>query len=100
MHLVIPSSLQQLLVGATLEHSQPGRLGSQVYRFHRSDGTKFYVKAGEGYAAKDLDAERERLQWLDGKLPVPKIYAYDARENSFVLVLSEVPGIGSDSSSE
>ena len=49
-----------------------GRLGTHIER--RGDT---FFKSGEGEAAKDLAAERERLVWLAGKLPVPRVLAFD-----------------------
>lgn len=48
---------------------------NQVYRIKTREDLYFF-KIG-----KELDNESERLVWLDGRLPVPKIIAYRQAEN-------------------
>ncbi len=57
-----------------------------VYRFHVSV-KNYFLKIGSGLAK-----ERERLEWLDGKLPVPKVISFTHIEDKDALLLSAIEG--------
>jgi len=42
---------------------------------------------------EDLAAERDRLAWLQGRLPVPEVLHYTEHEGHAFLLLSEVQGL-------
>ncbi len=60
---------------------------STVYRLRSPKGI-YFLKVGS-----DLDKERERLKWLDGKLPVPKIVGFTHMEDKDLLLLSAIEGV-------
>lgn len=59
---------------------------SNVYRLQFSN-TNYFLKIGLG-----LEKERERLEWLNGKLPVPKVVDFIHINNKDALLLSEIEG--------
>ena len=66
---------------------------SQVYRCVSAGSPTFYLKT-----ATNLGTERDRLRWLEGRLPVPRVVAYaQGRGQDFVL-LTEMPGAPADCS--
>jgi kanamycin kinase/aminoglycoside 3'-phosphotransferase-2 len=77
---------------SSVEHFVKGRLGTDIYRCLQNDGSRMYVKTGTGMAAHDLIAERDRLEWLVGKLPVPAILGFQTDQDRVTLMLSELEG--------
>lgn len=59
---------------------------STVYKINTSNG-EYFLKIAE-----DLTAERDRLNWLEGKLPVPKVISFARIEDKDVLLLSAIEG--------
>jgi aminoglycoside phosphotransferase len=85
---------------ATVLQVQRGRLGSTIRRL-RLNGREWYLKEGEGEAAGDLVAEQRRLEWLQGRLPVPEVHRLpDGDDHTVRLLLSAVPGDPSQESPE
>ncbi|HZR38895.1 MAG TPA: APH(3') family aminoglycoside O-phosphotransferase [Ktedonobacteraceae bacterium] len=64
-----------------------GRSGTRVFRV--KDG---YLKINLLTASHSLQAEKERLQWLQGRLPVPQVYYYGRDAAHEYLLLSAIPG--------
>ncbi len=62
-----------------------------VYRAVRPGYPTLFVKVGTS-----LRPELERLSWLNGKLPIPRIVAYSTLEEQEYLLLTEVPGVPAD----
>ncbi len=66
----------------TEEHSGQ----SKVFRFHVPAGS-YFLKIGIG-----LRKERKKLEWLDGKLPIPKIIGFKKIKDKDALLLSAIEG--------
>ncbi len=60
---------------------------SDVYRIQTSTGN-YFIKI----SLKSLEKERERLEWLKGKLPVPKVIGFTHINDKDVLLLSAIEG--------
>ncbi len=60
---------------------------SAVYQLDAPRG-KYFLKIGSGLAS-----ERERLEWLDKKLPVPKVIGFINIDGKDVLLLSVIEGM-------
>lgn len=86
----LPAELRPLLNNADWQPVTIGRSGMHV--FHVKDG---YLKAAaQGpTTTKQLQAEMERLRWLQGQLPIPQIYYYGSSAAFEYLYLSEIPGV-------
>ena len=92
----IPPDLQALLVGASWYTVSSGESGARVFRIVRLDGSACYLKVADAlWQREELLAEKERLQWLQGRLPVPEVYAFSADNERSFLLLSEIPGLES-----
>jgi kanamycin kinase len=59
---------------------------SNVYHLQVPNGD-YFLKIG-----KELSKERERLEWLENKLPVPKVIGFTTIENKDALLLSAIEG--------
>jgi len=59
---------------------------SDVYRLHTQRGT-FFLKIG-----KKLSREKDKLEWLQGKVSVPKVVAFMVIDDTEALLLSGIEG--------
>ncbi len=59
---------------------------SKVFKLHAASGN-YFLKIGAG-----LEKERERLEWLNGKLPVPKVVGSAKIDDKDILLLSAIEG--------
>ena len=59
---------------------------SKVFKLHAASGN-YFLKIGAG-----LEKERERLEWLNGILPVPKVVGFTKIEDKDILLLSAIEG--------
>jgi aminoglycoside 3'-phosphotransferase II len=88
----LPDELRQIIGDATVIEDETGESGTQVFRLETSNDV-YYLKIGDELHAQTLRDERVRIEWLQGKLPVPQIsyfgYAADGRTH---LLLTEMPG--------
>ncbi|MDQ0061812.1 APH(3') family aminoglycoside O-phosphotransferase [Paenibacillus harenae] len=77
-----------------------GMSASRTYRLSRGQEAS-YLKVQSMEAGGCLLDEKDRIQWLQGKLPVPELLYYDRDESNEYLLLSEVAGlIASDKAHE
>lgn len=92
----LPADLQALLVGASFQSVSNGLSGTLVFRIVWSDGSACFLKiADAAWQREELLAEKEHLEWLQGRLPVPQVYAFSADEKRSFLLLSEIAGLES-----
>jgi len=59
---------------------------SKVFKLHAASGN-YFLKIGAG-----LEKECERLEWLNGKLPVPKVVGFTKIDDKDILLLSAIEG--------
>lgn len=59
---------------------------SDVFKLHAPDGN-YFLKIG-----KTLEKEHERLKWLQGKLPVPKVIGFKKIDQKDSLLMSAIEG--------
>jgi aminoglycoside phosphotransferase len=86
----LPAELRTLFERTEWEAVTIGRSGMQV--FHAGDG---YLKIArqEQMSEGRLLREKERLLWLQGRLPVPQVYYYGQGGSFEYLYLSEIQGV-------
>ena len=86
----LPDSVKKLVEGKHFTVDDVGKSGSQIFIFGDS------VLKIVPYDEKN-DVGIKTMRWLEGKLPVPKILAYEADEDSadvrkHYILMSKVPG--------
>lgn len=91
----LPHDLQALLAGGTWQTIASGFSGAQVFRIVRPHAPACYLKVATPPLEEELLAEKERLEWLQGRLPVPEVIAFSTDGRRAYLLLSEVPGLES-----
>jgi aminoglycoside phosphotransferase len=101
----LPASLRDALRDAAWEVVEIGMSGAQVCRVMTPGQPPRYLKFASGAHVRELRAERDRLQWLQSRLPVPAVCGWaeagddgpadaderDERARGWLL-LSEAPG--------
>ncbi|MDP4171140.1 MAG: aminoglycoside 3'-phosphotransferase [Bacillota bacterium] len=89
--IALPVKLEQQIKGYSWNRITIGH--SEATTFHlASHDDSYYIKIQSLEAKESLQAEKERLQWLDGKLPVPKVIYFGKDEQNEYLLISEVKG--------
>lgn len=88
--LTLPEALRRVLPAARWEPVTHGKSGAGVWR-----STRYVVKVQPRHLApvSTLRQERERLRWLAGRVPVPRVVGYEATADTEYLAMTRVPGI-------
>lgn len=87
----LPSPLADL-AAYTWHTIDLGRSQARVYRLTALTKPTLFVKYIDAAHADELRDEAERLAWLEGKLPVPKVVHYHDDATGGYLVTEAVPG--------
>ena len=83
------TELAEVLAGYTRQQVVLGHSGAAVYRLVAPGKPKLFVKE----AVAKLHEEVLRLEWLRGKVPVPKVVHFCENEHGSVLVTTAVSGV-------
>lgn len=92
--------IRRLVAGAEWQPVTIGMSGAEVWRILTPGKSPRYLKSATGPRIAELRAERDRLAWLQGRLPVPAIHAWleegarndEADSARAWLLLAEAPG--------
>jgi aminoglycoside phosphotransferase len=93
----IPDAIARALVGRTVIRETIGKSGSWVFLLTDGGAAGQYLKVAQGVAAEQLSAERVRLDWLAGRLPVPRVLEYVDDRTAAYLLLSVIRGVDATS---
>ena len=90
----IPKRLGELIDGYSAQQNNIGHSNCKVFHLTSRSNRGLYLKI-QSVAYGDLLLEKERLGWLQGKLPVPELICFESdNENQFMLI-SEINGVPS-----
>jgi aminoglycoside phosphotransferase len=94
----LPAELSKLINGYKWQRITLGLSQSQTYLLSGAS-SNLYIKIQSLTATESLHREKERLVWLQGKLPVPEV-VYDGQDdaNEFLL-MTEIEGINASDKS-
>ncbi len=81
------------LRGYTLVPVTHGRSGAEVFRLKSPDGETLYLKVAPPAGVAALLAEAERLEWLHGRVSVPKVLDRGTTGEGAYLLTSALPGV-------
>ena len=95
----VPGTVALLTAGHTWHAVTIGDSAAQVFKLERQDHPTRFLKVGPLLPEKEILAEKERLEWLTGKLPVPEVLRYDTDEKHEYLVTSAITGTDTTSAS-
>lgn len=84
--------LLQLTNGFSWEQITIGHSGADTFMLSGSTG-KRYLKTQPVSSVESLWQEKARMEWLQGKLPVPEVLHYEKDDVNEYLMVSEIPGM-------
>lgn len=82
----LPDAIQAVTQNTTMLPITVGMSGDAVYKIEAD--AQYYLKIGHS-----LQAEYERLQWLQNKLPVPEVVHYEIHGGKHYLLTSAIEGV-------
>jgi aminoglycoside phosphotransferase len=89
----LPQILSETLSGYIWQQNFTGFSSSQVFRLTKVDGENLYLKTALG-SESELAEEKQRLEWLKGKLSVPEVRLFVQTGERDYLLISEIEGAG------
>ncbi|MZQ83500.1 APH(3') family aminoglycoside O-phosphotransferase [Paenibacillus sp. 5J-6] len=99
MHdMTLPAELSQLLRGYEWQRITLGLSQSQTYLLSGAS-SNLYIKIQSLTAAESLYWEKERLVWLQGRLPVPEVVYYGQDDANEFMLMTEIEGINASDKS-
>lgn len=87
----LPAALHAMIGDMTCMPVTVGMSDTAIFRLEAGTGETRYLKIA-GYGAEPLLPEMQRLEWLAGRLPVPRVLQFAQEDGQEYLLLSEVPG--------
>ncbi len=87
----LPPKLAHKLADYQWEQDSLGHSRQNVYRLQRGDEVLF-LKTAVSHNAHHLQAEVERMNWLNGRLPVPIVRHFEVSETTAFLLMTAVSG--------
>jgi aminoglycoside phosphotransferase len=88
-----PPVLSKIISGYIWQQNQTGLSTSQVFHLKKAGGENLYLKIDSRRESRLL-AEKQRLEWLKGKLPVPELRFFVSDDERDYLLISEIEGSG------
>lgn len=89
---ILPERLKEMIKSCDWQRITIGMSASRTYRLTGENGV-YFLKVQSVEVDTGLFDEKERIEWLQGKLPVPKLLFYDKDEWNEYMLLSEVAGV-------
>ena len=89
---IVPEPLQPFVAGAAWTRITVGESLSEIFRLDRSGQAAFYLKIAPRAQRMELLWEKKRLDWLQGRLPVPAVVGYEMDGRNEYLLLTALPG--------
>lgn len=83
---------EELLEGYTATEISSGESGGKVYRFSKEGRRPLVLKSGPGRIAGDILDEIVRLQWLNKRLPSPRVRQFGGDGTSAWMLTTALPG--------
>lgn len=93
MNYDIPIELKEMLRGSEIIKNNKGWSESDVFLVRNIKGKgDCYLKIAPDNSSSYLVSEKDKLQWLQGKIPVPKIYYFKIVNGFQYLLTSKIQG--------
>ena len=83
--LIVPVKIRELIEGKPYTVDEIGKSGNQVLIF---EDMVLKIEKRSDYVEKQVRI----MRWLEGKLPAPKILAFELQEEKSFLLMSRVQG--------
>jgi aminoglycoside phosphotransferase len=88
-----PPALRAMLAEASWRAETIGMSGAGVWRIEAPGRAPRYLKRAVGPRMRELHEERERLDWLRDRLPIPAVEGWAEDGDGAWLLLSAAPGV-------
>ncbi|MFB9760724.1 APH(3') family aminoglycoside O-phosphotransferase [Ectobacillus funiculus] len=88
----VPHDLAELIAGYSWERITIGRSDAMTFLL-KGPIYNQYLKIQPNHSMENLSDEKERLEWLQGRLSVPKVLYYNKDEANEYLLTTEITGI-------
>ena len=89
----LPHSLVSRLADYTWQRDDLGESNAHAFRLQGKDEVLFLKTAVSPHHIPHLQAEAERIQWLNGRLPVPQLLDFEITDEGAFLLMTAVPGV-------
>lgn len=90
--IALPDPIRSAIAGYAWTRATDGESGAAVFRLEATGRRTLYLKHGASRVADDVTAELARLEWLTGRLPVPRVRHFVRAAGQAWLVTEAVPG--------
>lgn len=88
----LPSNLVKAVSGYAFHQIHLGLSPSKVFRLESKNKENLYLKTSVRLPGFSLLQERQKLEWLENRLPVPRVLLFAEDEKMDYLLLSEIAG--------
>lgn len=88
----LPATLKKRLANYSWRQDALGESGAKTFRLANASETLF-LKIVEPTFACHLQGEAERMQWLNGRLPVPELLHFETTSAGAFLLMTAVSGV-------
>jgi aminoglycoside phosphotransferase len=96
----IPKELMDIIKDAVWEKDTMGCSDSSIYKLKGIPGRgTAYLKAQRRTGIDDLRREKDIINWLQGRLPVPEVLYFGELNATDYLLMTEIPGLNCADSS-
>jgi len=89
--LLLPESVESIVKSYTPFQITIGHSESSTYLL-KGDDRNLYLKMQPLTALESLSIEKDKMLWLQGKLPVPEVVHYEQSGTHEVLIMTEIVG--------
>lgn len=89
----LPNQLIQTISGYIWQQNFIGLSTAQIFHLKKAGGESLYLKTAPRFDS-ELEREKQRLEWLAGKLPVPEVRLFVQDDARDYLLISEIEGAG------
>ena len=88
----LPAAVRPTVEGCTWFDSSGGYSQTRTIRLELPGQPSRFLKVAPESHWRELRSEKDRLEWLWGKLPVPEVLSFEEERGKEFLLLSEIPG--------
>ena len=94
MHEALPDALQPFARNRVWRRITIGESSADTFCLDCDGESALYLKICPSLPRRELLREKERLDWLQGRLPVPEVVHYEVAGGREYLLLTSIPGAG------
>ena len=87
-----PSSIQVFVKDCAWTRITIGKSPADTFRLDRDGQAALNLKVSLKSHRRELLREKERIDWLQGRLPVPEVVRYETNDRNEYLLLTALPG--------